>query len=66
MNNTRKKYLTRIVFEILLNRPFIRTDLIKFQYYSFMFDTIDIKFYKSEQTKQKKELPKHTQNILAQ
>ena len=45
LNNTRKKYLTRIAFEILLNRPFIRTDLTKFQYHSFIFNTIDTKLY---------------------
>ena len=51
LNNTRKKYLQKIAFKILLNGPFIRTDLIKYQYYLFILDT---KPYKPEQTKEKK------------
>ena len=54
MNNTKKKYLKKIASEILLNGSFIRTDLIKFQYYLSIFDTVDTKCYKSEQTKKKK------------
>ena len=54
LNNTRKKYLLKIVFEILLNGPFVRTGLIKFQYYLFIHDTTDTKLYKPEQTKLKK------------
>ena len=42
------------------NGPFIRTDLIKFQYYSFILDTIDDDLYKPEQAKLKKKIPKHT------
>ena len=40
--------------------PFIRTNLIKFQYYLFILDTIDIKLYKPEQTKVKNKIPKYT------
>ena len=61
-NNTRKKYLYKIASEILLNGPFIGTDLIKFQYYSFILDTIDTKLYKPEQTR----LNKKYLNILVQ
>ena len=43
-----------ITSKTLLNGPFIRTDLIEFQYYSFILQTIDIKLYKPEQTKHKK------------
>ena len=38
----------------------MRTDLVKFQYFSFIFDTIDIKFYKFEQTKQARKIPTYT------
>ena len=38
---TGKKYLKKIAPEILLNRPFIRTDLIKFHCNLFLFDPID-------------------------
>ena len=40
LNNTRQK--------------FIRTNLIKFQYHSFILDTIDTKLYKTYQAKQNK------------
>ena len=61
LNNTRKKYLTRIAFEILLNRPFIRTDLTKFQYHSFIFNTIDTKLYELKQNKRSKHQNMHAQ-----
>ena len=60
LNHTRRKYFTKIAFEIILNVPFIRIDLTKFQYYSFILDTIDTKLYKPEQTKQKKQIPKYS------
>ena len=60
MNNTRKKYIKKIASEILLNGPFRRTDLITFQYYSFILDTIDSKLYKPEHTKPKKKTPEYT------
>ena len=59
MNNTRKKYLWKIASKILLCGTFIRTDLIKFQYHSFILDAIDTKLYKPEQTKLKKKIPKY-------
>ena len=42
---------------VLLNnarQKFIRTNLIKFQYYSFILDTIDTNLYKTYQAKQNK------------
>ena len=63
LSNTRKKYLAKIAFEILLNGPFIRTDLNKFQYYSFILNTIDTTLYKPEQTKQEKQIPKYTCSV---
>ena len=60
-SNTRKKFLKKTASEILVNEPFINTDLIKFQHYSLILDTIDTKLYKSENTKQKKKYL----NILA-
>ena len=36
--------------EVLLNETFIRTDLIKFQYYLFILDTVDTKLCKPEHT----------------
>ena len=58
MNNTRKKYLWKIASEILLCGTFIRTDLIKFQYHSFILDAVGTKLCKPEQTKLKK-IPKY-------
>ena len=48
LSNTRKITLKENTSEILLNGLFIRTDLIKFQYYSLILDTIVTQLYKSE------------------
>lgn len=62
MNIIRKNYLWKISSEILLNGPFLRTDLIKFDHFSFIFDTVDIdtKPYKPEQAKQNLKKSKYT------
>ena len=39
--NTVKKYLLKIASEVVLNGPFIKTDLIKIQYCFFILDNID-------------------------
>ena len=57
---TQERNILKIASEILLNRPLIRIDPIKFQYYSFIIDTIDTKLRKPEQTKQKKRIPNYT------
>ena len=54
LNDLGKKDRKKIDPEILLNGPFIRNDLIKFQYHPFIFDTIDTILYKPEQKKRKK------------
>lgn len=51
LKNARKKYLKKVASEILLNETFIRADLIAFQDFLFILDSIDTKLYKPEQTK---------------
>ena len=55
LNNLGKKDLKKIDPKILLNGPFIRTDLIQFQYHPFIFDTIDTILYKPEQKNGRKD-----------
>ena len=62
LKNARKKYLKEAASEIMLNETSVMTDLMTFQYFLFILDTIDTKLYKHEQIKQKK----NCLNILTQ